>query len=242
MDIVQQAVELGVKRVQPHLYGESHLHPDYVRILSEIKRRWPEIILSDTTNGSALTKPGIAGAMYEYLDKLTISLDGGCATTIEDIRPGLNGADILAAIIDYLGRPDCGQDIIVNTVIMDRNRDEIAGIGLLLESSKRTHGWAHADMSDLHGYNETDKPLRDMSRACTRPFNVITVDVNGDVILCCRDQHSEWTAGNALDGGEHPLKDAWEYMDGVRAQHGDGNSGSMFLCSRCTYCGYRGVK
>jgi len=237
LSIVEQAVEgLGVKRVQPHLYGESHLHPDYVEILSEIKRRWPDVILSDTTNGSALTKPEIAMTMYTHLDKLTISLDGATPGMIEDIRPGLHGAAVIEGVIEYLGREDCGQEVIVNTVVMDLNRAHVKLIGDMLQATGRRLGHGICEVSDLHGHTESAKPLRDMALPCSRPFDIITVNVEGDVILCCRDQDSEWTAGSAINGG---LAKAWEYMEAIRQEHMRGESGNVSLCSRCTYAGYR---
>ena len=239
LSIVEQAVEgLDVKRVQPHLYGESHLHPDYVEILSEIKRRWPNVILSDTTNGSALTKPEIATTMYTHLDKLTISLDGATAGMIEDIRPGLHGAAVIEGVIENLGRQDCGQEILVNTVVMDLNRAHVRLIGDMLRATGRKLGHGICEVSDLHGHTESGKPLRDMSSACSRPFHVVTVNVLGDMILCCRDQDSEEVFGTDLaEGG---LVESWNSpaFSQLRMIHEDETSDLVDLCSRCTYKGY----
>jgi radical SAM protein with 4Fe4S-binding SPASM domain len=232
--IVEQAVALGVARIQPHLYGESHLHPQYGGILAMISENYPEVTLTDTTNGSSLTNPDIAESMAIWLDGLSISLDGIKPETIEHIRPGLDGQAVLDGVKAFIAREHRPR-VAITTVVMDCNRDEVDKIKALI-----LDGDVHdaCEMSDLHGYNpQAYKPLRD-SRPCSRPFRDLCVNVEGDVILCCRDYNSMMRFGNAFDEGG--LEAAWNSskMRALRRAHVWSRADSYDICEECTYTGY----
>jgi len=89
LEIVDEAAEMGVARVFVLGGGEPLLRPDIATILTRIKARGLEGIL--TTNGTLLN-PKLGGLMMDIgWDEIHFSLDGACPATHDSLR-GVRGA------------------------------------------------------------------------------------------------------------------------------------------------------
>lgn len=97
--VINRAVELGVKMIKPQWFGESMLHPDYLKIIKYIKSKGLKVVI--TTNGSLLNKEMVDGLLALKPDRINISIDAGNKKDYEKIRRGLSW-DVLMVNINYL--------------------------------------------------------------------------------------------------------------------------------------------
>jgi len=233
-DIVCEAYQYGIRRLSPHGYGESTKWLYYAPFIGWVKTTFPDMKITDTTNGSMLHHDYIRDAICENVDELIVSIDGVFESTNVAIRPGINYEKVILGL-GLLRTRDKRPKVILHRIRMPENRHE--SDELYRECWKPyADSIVFADASDLHGLNpEIKKPIRTPGR-CKRPFNSVWVNVRGDVILCCRDQFSSVIYGNTH---EAPLK---KILEGPRrkahqAIHETGRTEVMGLCKDCTYTG-----
>jgi radical SAM protein with 4Fe4S-binding SPASM domain len=192
-------------RVKLGQYGEPLLHRELETIVhwaSTTKR-----YVWTTTNGALLTPERSRGLLEAGLRKIIVSVDGVDKETYEAMRPGLSWDKLLANIEAFRrirdehgdGSREC--PLIVNAVATKEN-------GLTKDIVKafwadKAEGSAcvqEVDVSPPGGLLYMDGEPID----CERPFEHLTVRVNGDVVLCCRDAHASYVMGNVLS--ESPLQ------------------------------------
>lgn len=74
------------------------------------------------------------------------------------------------------------------------------------------------------------------SKSCERPFNMLSIMANGDVVLCCSDLYGDVVAGNVMDDF---LENIWEsdifkhYRDELMTN----SRHNLELCNKCSYEG-----
>lgn len=79
-------------------------------------------------------------------------------------------------------------------------------------------------------------PKDNYNNSCNRPFQMMIVKPDGNVILCCSDMHGEVVMDNI---NRNSLEQIWnsEMYQIYRRELKGGNRKNLKLCSKCNYCG-----
>jgi radical SAM protein with 4Fe4S-binding SPASM domain len=79
------------------------------------------------------------------------------------------------------------------------------------------------------------QPLQ-QNKSCARPFNMLTVNANGQVVLCCADLYSDVVMG---DVAKDRLETIWNNgsFETYRTQLSERGRAGLPLCSDCSYEG-----
>lgn len=221
--------------------GEPTLHPDLPRFLSIARSISPMSQIQITTNGTMLRKKRYsirelieAGANIVYIDMygpheefVAMARESGFPWYEYYAKP--SG---MPSPWNYIG-PD------LRLVVLQEQPENWppsryrAG---LLGTWYNHLDWKAAARFGLH---PVTKPI---SRRCNQPFLYVTINSDGDYLLCCQDNWSETAGefGNVSQGIDGFL-DYWygEKMQTVRRRLRDKNRAGTSQCSRCSWTASR---
>jgi hypothetical protein len=221
------------KKVFPESFGEPLLHPDIVEMVRYAANAGKHVIL--VTNGSLLDGYMSSALLEAGLKELRISVDAHEKEVYERIRRGLSW------------------DRLVHNVLMFKElRDGSIRKCFMLASVTRMEenkGWdtyTKKFWAELIGHararNETDIPPQGLTREwspqpvppwpkqCKRPFDVLTVKVDGTVVLCCNDWWGQFPIGFVSDIGN-----VFNYQKMLHARAGMRGVWGYYP-SICEYC------
>jgi len=232
LEVVEQAVRLGVRQVHPHLVGEPTLHPDYPRLVESIKARHPGVRVKTYTNGSRLLDDEVRDAVARHVDSLVVSIDGATPETMRRTRPGVPPE----AVVEGLARlhaMDPRPHVAVRCTAMDANAHELERFEEAWRS--RCDDIVVMGLTDYFGYLPVTRPRRG-TWGCRRVFEEVTVTVDGDVIPCCQDVFATVRYGNV---GSKALAEVLrgETATALSRLHEEDRAGEIPLCADCTYLG-----
>ena len=156
-DQVRQLLsEVRPRHVNLTGFGEPTLHPEFIEIVSEIKRR-PGIHLRFFTNGLLLTQESIAMLVRERVDFIIVSIDSFDRQTYFQRR----GRDCFGTVIDQLQalveekRRQAAQlpEVWTNFVL---TRDSVKDLLPYIEGTARelTGVTPHVELIDLTGFRD----------------------------------------------------------------------------------------
>jgi len=190
----------NVREVQPQWFGEPMCHPEFGRIIEEIKRRGHTIMLY--TNASLVHKHLAAIKSLRPPDGIRVSVEGRDAATYEGIRVGLKW-DRLVENVALLGEH------------LDPNVGFMGRITVCKEIA--------ADIKEVIEFWRTrfrkvvtvrERPLSRKLKGgfpgryhCTLPADHMTVKADGELCLCCVDYTGGMGLGNVFELG---ARQAWE--------------------------------
>jgi len=224
IDIVGQEVAMGCKKILMHHLGEPTLHPDYVHIWRTVRANHTKTHLRAYTNGSQIHRPEIAAVMAECADDIVVSIDGTTAAGMETVRPGVDAARLLPAVVALYKRKRRGPMVVRGVHLPGVNDAEMA----TYQQTWRARGVdAVAPILDVR-----QRPAV-FPNPCSRIYQQIDVRVDGTVGVCCRDPTGLYPLGNVFD---QPLADIW-YGDAARKFRRDHRAGDIDLCVKCTWEG-----
>ncbi len=234
LDLIDQIADMGAKRFSPHQYGEPTLHPGFPEILAHAKARG--LATKVYTNAGLLHVPRVRQAILDHSDELVFSVDGLSPETMKRARPGLNPERIFEAVEGFLKEPGRCRTTVRMTEF-DWNAHEVEGF---IERWKKAGAEAVVAVKEVVAADATGP--RDTSIPCNRPFEHLSIRVDGEVSLCCRDWQSEYILGNTR---ENTLAEVWsgEAAVRIRALHLAGESANIDLCRVCSWQGaWKGAK
>lgn len=228
--IIDECAEGGTKLIHMHNFGEPLLDKQLpARIRYAKDKGIPRVKLF--CNG-ALLRGKIADALLSSgLDEIKISLDGASAQEFNELRIGLDHADVME-----------------NTRNFRRLRDEanlnkqLKVVGACVTSSDKPQTEAlladvvdHIDWSTLHNWAGARKIFGNqvVRKPCQRVFRTFTILVNGDVSLCCLDHSGRELLGNCRT---ETIRDIWNnkrYQE-IRKLHRNSQQEQLALCKNCT--------
>lgn len=227
-----------VKDCYFHQVGEPLLHPEIIPMVRAIKNAGLWVSLS--TNGVLLTEELFLMLSGAGLDHITLSLESTNEGSYSGIRVGasysvvrnnidraikirrsmVNGPHIELQLIPMVGNAEVAEDF-------RKMYDSILnGIGNVY--FKEYCVWA-GEIPDLR---VEKKPST--HRTCTMINYSLTVQWNGDVVLCCLDYDGTTRIGNVR---EKTLEELWNGPEIIKARFAIKNRdlGSMpNLCKNCT--------
>lgn len=204
-----------------HLWGEPFLNRDILE-MTRTASRTSRVNLS--TNALLIRREQVEPIVASGVGDMIVSIDGATQEVYEKYRVGGKVEDAFRAL-GWLAEENRRQgspvSITPQFIVFEHNRHEIEtfrarceGLGLR-PVFKAPYLRGHASRfraSSLPEYQRRtwdDLPsLRQAISGCTNPPDVLTVDVQGKVILCCHDYDGQESFGNLL---ESSFEEIWNH-------------------------------
>ncbi len=237
--IIDQIAGQEIQELWLHNFGESTLHPDFIRMIRYAfdKGIFPIIF---STNSTALSGEYGRELLQSGLDCIILSLDGAAPLTFEKLRCGSDYREISDNIKNILGlKKNLGINspaLILQCIYSDETKDEIREyIREWAPHLNKTDRISIKEYNDFAGRLEMKLPATDdFSRM---PCNVILENMvifwNGDVTPCCLDMEGEMNAGNVFESSVRKVWEGKKYRR-LREAVQDEKYKELEFCRNCT--------
>ena len=245
MDLIEKVVdELADMnyngRFEPYIYNEPTRDERLLDIIAMVRERVPRSCIMINTNGDYFKdEDDIIKLFQAGLNQLAInvySAADGCG------KPRLEEKGIVRARKrqeELQAMLDCIEDVEQEGTLYRKIPPSkmiarvIPKFGVQVDGDGFGGGFELQNRSGLIDFMpKLKEPLEKM---CIRPFRIMQVNWNGEVLLCCNDFNAEVKFGNIRD---HSLVDLWscEKMNLYRL-HLQNEDRNTPLCDRCDYKG-----
>ena len=233
--IVEEIKGKGLKTSYLHRIGEPLLHPrifDIINLVSSVGVR-----TSISTNGLLLNKFKNE-ILSTNLSELTLCLDGVTKKTYEKFRVGAKFEEVLYNIFDFLSDWSLKKSKIhvqIQCIIMGQDNKELdrfrrtfskfisrGSFEILVKPFSTFSG----RVKDLPGNTPTRR------NHCDKPFRELSIGVDGNCSICCRDFDLFLTVGDLY---KQSIQEIWtgKKMEDCRKLFRQGKQSSIFLCKNC---------
>lgn len=236
-----------IKVINLYGFGEPLLHPHYIEMVEEIKKRNLCRELRCTTNGFLLTPELNRKLVRAGIDMVRISVE---ALTEQDYKD-ICGVDIdlekfIANIGDlYQVSRNTNTKVSVKTLNValaddkDANRfyDMFESISDYTYIQDTTQAWSEFEAYVPEGNYEAGNigDMKDEDKICSFALTNMAVHSNGSVGVCPQDWKFATEYGNVFHSS---LKEMWnsEKLKGFRIAHLSGNRRKIPYCKDCDVC------
>lgn len=235
--IIDDCSDMGVKSVCLSFFGEPFLDKSIIKKIKYAKEK--ELKVAFYSNASLMDKEKAKEIIKAGLDSIIISCDGFYKETYEKIRRNLN-FDIVKKNIENLVKlkkdlksykPRIG----LVFVEIDQSEKEIKDYYKYWENKVDSiqrinmRNWA----GQIKGKSEKSFHFKSKERTpCANLWEKLTIDWDGDAVLCCDDWNHSIILGNLK---KQSLKDIWngEKLKRIREIHKGGEFDKIPLCKNC---------
>jgi radical SAM protein with 4Fe4S-binding SPASM domain len=233
-----------------HHFGESLVHPEFCRFARYARSR--DISASLSVNPIMLTPKISAQLLDSQLSTILMSLDGHDNESFEKIR-GLKDAydrskENAVRFAAMKAELNPSTRLYLSMVNFAENRESIARMVEFWRAVPGIDGIRNKDFVSFDGsvdavnalapapWNNSERRKRTGFAVCEKPWQVMSVTWDGEVVPCCYDYDKKYVLGNA---GETTLSEIWngEPMRRLRREF-ILNAVSNPLCANCEelYC------
>ena len=236
--IVDDARDVGVRRVHLYLHGEPLMHPRIMDMIRYVKSKG--IAISLTTNGMLLGRTKSVELLESGVnsaDYVSFSMLGHSKEVHERLMEGVDHETVTCNLLELL-----------------RLRKEMRLNGPIIEAIFHAAEYNHheagafsrawrgvADHVHVFGISKqfaefkrsgNERPVR--SRSCTYLWQRLTVLWNGDVTQCMADVDGEHVMGNL---SRESILDVWgcDSLQRLRERHRRGLFEGLSLCATCDW-------
>jgi len=236
--VVDQCVELGVRRYSPYLMNESMLDPQLPERVAYITKRKKSWMYSKiNSHGGLLTERMAKGLLDSGLDRLNFSVQGIDPEVYEKVM-GIRFDKVLRNIERLIDlKHQGGYKMRIRVVMLDTTEihDQLPQIRAFWKSrgirinlnqleNRGHHKNIKSDEIAVHKLENYDW--------CNRMFEQIYVLYDGRLVMCCADWEQTGIMGNLSN---NRLTDIWhgpQYAD-YRRRFLEGNVKGL-ICDGCT--------
>lgn len=234
---IDQAADIGVKRIHLFLHGEPLLHPKIVEMIAHIKAKGLSLRL--TTNGMPLDPEksrALLGTGLTLADHFVFSVLGHSAAVHEAVMPGVDHERVLSNILDLAEqrRRQRMNGPVIETVFytMPENVHERKAFRDFWDETvdhARVVGKVSRLFADYHT-SGNDQYVR--TRTCLNIWERLTIYWNGDATLCCVDVDGDHVLGNV---GEKSIAELWRSpkLLEIRRLHRQRHFDRIPICAHC---------
>jgi len=233
MDIIDQAVEHGVKAIKLQYLGEPLMHKDVVFQVEYAKKKGVLDVMFNTN--AVLLTPELSAKLLEAgIDKVFVSFDAVNPKLYEQQRVGTTIGKVIDNIYEFIKLRDKfypQTHIRLSMVMYDdpvwQRQFEAMKVmwdGLVDSLGYGVFNERHPDLK--HEYEKVE------GFACEQLFQRMFLKCNGNVTVCCVDDADEYVVGNWK---EQRLIDIWnspKYKE-IRKLHTEGNYDKIAMCRKC---------
>lgn len=211
-------------------FGEPFADKDLDKKIAWINKKYPGVKIIIFTNGSLLDEKIAEKILKLGVFKLNFSVNG----TKKNYKRimGLDYDRTMEKINYFLKRQkELRSKTLTNVSLMVLN-DNKKDIKEFMDfwSGRVDSVMAYLPSDWAGGVDVVAKtPFKNKRWPCMALWKFVTIDVDGNVIMCCRDYESKFKLGNVLKDDYKKIK---ERMDGVKKRHLEMDF-SMPICRRC---------
>jgi radical SAM protein with 4Fe4S-binding SPASM domain len=241
--LVDEGMLKGLKSLQLNNINEPLIRKDLPRFVAYARDAGVlDIMLS--TNGTALTKSVARRLIEAGLTKISVSLDATTKKTYDKIRVGGDFDKVMNNCHGFLElRQQMGLNLplfkvtFVSSPINEGEKDEFIAY------------WQ--DRADLIAIQNLNNPFDDdlwektrdyfalepiavqtVERICPHPFQRMTIQADGEALLCCNLRGPELPLGNVIDKGLSAVYNN-ELAKSYRRLHAEGQYAEIETCRKC---------
>jgi radical SAM protein with 4Fe4S-binding SPASM domain len=192
-----------IKEVQPIGYGEPLLYPRIVDVVAEATLHNKKSVI--TTNASLLTKKLSRRLLEAGLSEMRFSIEADTRKVFEFIRRPLKWHQVIKNIREFVKLKNVGGYRCLTTYcscISPENQNDVQRITAFFKGVLGIdRGWWRREtrkphLSDLNElYVNEHKPRY----VCKHVNQYLSVNWNGDIVLCCFDIYGKYVLGNVSD-------------------------------------------
>ncbi len=243
--IVEELKSHPPKSIGLHLFGESLMHPDLIRMIRLIKENVSDVKLLLSTNAYFLNRDVSREIIDSGLDRIRFSLDGIDGSTYEKIRKGSDFERVVNNIkgfIDVRNSADASYPFIQMQIIgMKDTADQVRRFRdiwtpLLSENDRiivqefMTFAGRVPDRTCFKIASFRDRLKRRLP--CLRLWKNLVIYWDGKVGICCYDYDGELSVG---DIKEEPISRIWQgqKINSMRLAQLNGSKAKFALCRSC---------
>lgn len=213
--IVAELKHRGVEAVVPFFRGESLLHPDFLEMMTHL-RRYTSVKIQLATNALYLNEAIMTGLLSLEIDFISFSVDAYREETYNKIRQGGDYHQAVNNVREFLrlrAARKNGNNIMVQVSATENahNRSEIKDfIAYWKKTADRVRIYPRHSRGGKFGKLERSKYKRNEGERlpCRKLFTDFVIYYNGDVALCNHD----WNRGNGIKLGsveQHSMSEIW---------------------------------
>lgn len=235
--IIDEAAQIGVKRIRLFLHGEPLIHPKIIEMIAYIKSKG--LWLNVTTNGIHMDHEIIQSFLNTGLnlgDHFTFSVLGYSKDVHERVMKGVKHEKVLANIIDFRQSRDEKRlnGPIIETIFYSMPEN-------IAEESAYYDFWhGKVDHVRLGGpisesfaeVNQPNQTVIPRTQTCIELWERMTIFWDGRVPLCCQDVNGEWILG---DMKTQSIQEVWhsEQIQAIKKIHKEKRFKDFPFCYNC---------
>jgi len=236
--IIDDAADIGVRRVHFYLHGEPLLHPEIIKMIAYMKSK--RIGFNLVTNGMLMDEKmslEVLSSNVNFGDCITFSILGDSKEVHEKVMKGVDHQRVLNNVINFVeSRKKLrmhGPTIETVFYAMQENAHELP------QYIKRWKGivdhvkGGHDISNSFAEYNKTEHgSLTLRKETCMNIWERMTIHWNGDVSMCCEDIDAGYIVGNLA---QQTIKETWnsDKLSAFRNLHKEKKFGEIALCKYC---------
>lgn len=237
MKIVDDAAQIGVKRIRLFLHGEPFLHPKIIEMIRYAKAK--DLAVHLTTNGMPLTKPRLEALLrsgVDSADHITFSVLGYSKQVHEAVMKGASHDKVVKNIFDLL---ELRRDLRINGPVIEtifyatpeNEREEKEFLKYWRDTVDHVRLGGRISQS-FSGYKKDAQTVAPRRQTCPNLWERMTIFWNGDVTLCCQDVDGQWLFGNLK---VLSIKDIWncDQLQAIRQIHRGRQFHNFRFCLEC---------
>ena len=206
-----------IKRITLNGFGEPFLDKGIFEKIEYINKRYYKLKIDIYTNASLLTKENSEKLLSKKVDRITFSLNG----TKKNYKKimGLDYEKTEKNVLYFLKkRKEVGNQILCNISLMllEENQEDVSDFIKFWEPfSDSVRVYPPSDWAGgIKGRNIINKSrIKKKQWPCFALWNNITIDVDGNVIMCCRDYESKVKFGNLLKEDAREIRNSKKFLD-----------------------------
>jgi len=232
-NIIDQAVENGVKSIKLNYLGEPLLHKDIIWQVQYAKESGIVDVMMNS-NGDLLSEEMSKNLLEAGLDKLFISFDSISPDIYEIQRKGTSLGKVIDNVYNFakLRNKSYPDTHIRLSMVMYETPEFMAqfeGLKVMWQNMVDAIGYGfyvEKDSSKMGKYDKVD------GFYCEQIFQRMFLKYNGNVTVCCVDDKDRYIVGNWK---KESLKDIWqnEKYKFIREKHTSGNYCDINMCAEC---------
>jgi radical SAM protein with 4Fe4S-binding SPASM domain len=244
IDIIDQAVEHGVKAIKLQYLGEPLMHKDIVFQVEYAKKKGIVDVMFNTN--AVLLTPELGAKLLEAgIDKVFISFDAVNPKLYGEQRVGTTMGKVIDNIYAFIQERDKfypQTHVRLSMVMYDDPvwQRQFEAMKVMWDGLVDSLGYGvfnERSADKKHEYPKVD------GFVCEQLFQRMFLKCNGNVTVCCVDGDDDYVVGNWK---EQRLIDIWNApkYKAIKQHHIDGNYDKIEMCRKCflpplykeTYC------
>ena len=233
MSIIDQAVAHGVKSIKLQYLGEPLLHKDIAFQIAYAKEKGILDVMFNT-NASLLDEKMAKEILEAGLDKLFISFDAVNPRLYAQQRVGTTIGKVIDNIYNFVKQRDAispKTQIRLSMVMYDDPiwQEQFEAMKVMWDGLVDSLGYGIFNERDMDK-KEIYKPVKGF--VCEQLFQRMFLKCNGNVTVCCVDDHDAYCIGNWRETSLYDLWHSKKYEE-IRNKHIQNRYYDIDMCKRC---------